>query len=289
MRPRPYNRRVREVVLRVPKLAVEDILDRLLPIVPGGVREVPAGRHIELLIRGPHLPSLHELDQAAGRWPHTVAEREVPDDWRERRLTDYRADPIGGRLVVRPEWAPAPAPTPAPTPTPAAAPRGMIDIVLEESAAFGAGGHPTTRTCLELLLGLEPRGAFADLGCGTGVLAILARRLGWDPVLAVDSDPGSVAATAANAERNGVALDVRVCDLLGQAAPPAPGFAANVPPPVHAAIASRWRGPLPHVGLVSGFASTEAKEVFGAYAAIGLRPRQRADAHHWAVALLERP
>src|SRR5437763_10953181 len=97
---------MREVVVRVPRIAVEDVLDRLLPIVPGGVREVPAGRQVELKMRGDQVPALAEIAAAVGGWPHKLSEREVPDDWRERRLAGYEPDVIGGRLVVRPEWAP---------------------------------------------------------------------------------------------------------------------------------------------------------------------------------------
>src|SRR5438552_17568957 len=81
---------MREVVLTIPRLAVEDILDRLLPIVPGGVREHPAGRHLELRMRGPEVPELAEIERAVGRWPHRLAEHEVADDWRERRLAGTR-------------------------------------------------------------------------------------------------------------------------------------------------------------------------------------------------------
>lgn len=269
-----YNRAVREVILRVPRLAVEDILDRLLPLVPSGVREVPSGRHMELRMRGPDVPPKAEIDAAAGRWPHKLSEREVPDDWRRRRLADYEPLLIADRVVVRPDWAP---------PT-----NGMIDIVLRESSAFGVGRHPTTRTCLEVLLELEPEGAFADLGCGTGVLAILAARLGWAPVAAIDVLAGSVEATRENAELNGVEVDAQVLDLTEQAPPPADVFAANVPSAIHAALASRWKGRACRAGVVSGFGPSEADGVLGAYAARGLHQGRRIDAHDWSVILLER-
>ena len=179
---------MREVVLRVPAAALEDVLDRLLPIVPGGVRERPTGVHnLELRMRGDTVPPLAVLTGALGPLPHEIREHEVSDDWRERRLTEYSSDVIGGRIVVRPPWAPAPDP-------------GPIDVVLAESSAFGSGMHPTTRACLELLLELEPGGSFADLGCGSGVLAIVAARLGWTPLVAVDVQPLSVQTARENAE-----------------------------------------------------------------------------------------
>jgi ribosomal protein L11 methyltransferase len=264
---------MREIRLRVRRVAVEDVLDRLLLIVPGGVREQPDGDAVDLVMRDPGLPPLSEIAATAGRWRLALEEREVPDDWRERRLLDYEADPIGGRLIVRPSWAPAP-------------PAGMIDIVVHESAAFGGGTHPTTRTCLEWLLGLTPRGAFADLGCGTGVLAILAARLGWAPVVAVDVEPDSVEAARENARRNQAAVDVRAIDLTAEPPPPADGFAANVPASLHTAVAAEWSAPPPQIGVLSGFGPSEAAEVIEAYAALGLLERRRSERRGWSVVLV---
>ena len=187
---------MREVIVRFPAYALDDVLDRVLPIVPDGVREAPAPRgQIELRMAGPQLPPLRDIARAVRPTPFQISERAVPDDWRERRLADYQAQPIAERLIVRPPWAPT-------------APEGMIDIVLEEGGAFGAGTHPTTRKCLELMLDMSPEGSFSDLGCGSGVLAILAGLLGFAPLTAVDVQPASVDATRVNAARAGV--DVRV-------------------------------------------------------------------------------
>ena len=265
---------MREVVLTIPRLAAEDVLDRLLPIVPGGVRERPAGRHLELRMRGPEVPERAQIERAVGRWPHRLAEHEVADDWRERRLAEYEPDVIGGRLVVRPDWAPRPR-------------ASLIDVVLSDSAAFGGGTHPTTRTCLELLLDLPPGGSFADLGCGTGVLAIVAARVGWRPVAAVDVQPAAVDATRTNATLNEVAIDVAVMDLSGQPPPAVEGFAANVPAALHSIIAGAWGDHRPGAGLISGFDPAEAAGVLGAYAARGLRERRRVESQGWVVAELE--
>jgi ribosomal protein L11 methyltransferase len=266
---------MREVVLTVPRDAVEDVLDRLLPIVPSGVRAVPRGPKVELTMRGAELPSLAEVAACAGRWPHKLAEREASDDWVERRLADYEPDPISGRLVVRPEWAPVPA-------------QGLIDIVLTESAAFGAGSHPTTWTCLELLLERRPSGSFADLGCGTGVLAILAARLGWSPVIALDVQPESVEAALANAAANGVDVQASHADLASEPPPAANAFAANVPAPLHELVAAAMPDPVPRFGLLSGFSPEEAGPVIDAYAARGLREARRVERHGWVVATVER-
>ena len=266
---------MRQIVVRIPRAAVEDVLDRLLPILAEGVRERHAGHYVELTIRGNELPTRDEVERALGRWPHLIFEEEVADDWRERRRADYREEVIGGRLVVRPEWAPPARP-------------GLIDIVLEESAAFGAGGHPTTRTCLELLLEMTPGGAFADLGCGTGVLAILAARLGWRPVTAIDLQTAAVAATEANARRNGVHVQAVAADLSEQPPPAADGFVANVPAALHALLAASWAARPPHIGVVSGFAPDDADAVVEAYAAARLREWRRLERGGWAIVEVRR-
>jgi ribosomal protein L11 methyltransferase len=267
---------MREVVLRVPTAALEDVLDRLLPIVPGGVRERPLGAHnLELRMRGETVPALGQLISALGPLPHQIREHDVSDDWRERRLEEYSSDVIGGRIVVRPPWAPAPDPE-------------LIDVVLAESSAFGSGMHPTTRACLELLLELEPCGSFADLGCGSGVLAIVAARLGWGPLVAVDVQPLSVQTARENAERNGTEIEIDVADLLRVPARVADGFAANVPAAVHACIVSGWQEVAPRAGLISGFGEGEADAVIGRYEQCGLRERRRLAREGWVVAEVRR-
>ena len=106
----------------------------------------------------------------------------------------------------------------------------------------------------------SPAAPFADLGCGAGMLAIAAARLGWEPVLAVDHEPQSVAATRRNAERNGVAVEALELDLVAVAPPPAPTLAANV----RRRSTPRWpRGSRPrsiHV-IASGFVGSERDAV----------------------------
>jgi ribosomal protein L11 methyltransferase len=266
---------MREIVLRVPTRAVEDILDRLLPIVPGGVREIPLGDEVELRMRGAVLPSLGEVALRARRWPHALSEHEVPDDWRERRLADYTPDVLGGALIVRPEWAPP-------------APDGLIDIALADDLAFGSGAHPTTRAVLLELLVAPVRGAFGDLGCGSGVVGILAAKLGWAPVIGVELIPTSAGSARANAGRNGVEMTVEVADLAQRRPPPVAGFAANMPAPVHVAVAGTAELASASWAVVSGFGAARAQEVVGAYAQAGLRATSTQELHGWMVIVLER-
>ncbi|HTU95673.1 MAG TPA: 50S ribosomal protein L11 methyltransferase [Solirubrobacteraceae bacterium] len=268
---------MREVIVRFPSYALDEVLDRILLVVPDGVREAPARRgQVELRMLGPHLPPLRDIARAMRPTPFQIAEREVADDWRERRLADYHADPIAGRVVVRAPWAPPP-------------PEAMLDIVLEEGGAFGAGTHPTTRKCLELMLAMTAEGSFADLGCGSGVLAILAGLLGFSPLTAVDVQPPSVEATRINAARAGVPMQVAVADLSREPAPTAESFVANVPPAVHAGIADSWRGrPEPRVGLLSGFAPADADLVMAGYEVCGFVERRRHVTHDWIVSEVAR-
>jgi ribosomal protein L11 methyltransferase len=137
---------------------------------------------------------------------------DVPADW-EERWRDFHRPVRVGRLWIGPPWE-----------TP---PDGVEAIVVDPGRAFGTGGHATTRLCLELLDGLE-RGTLLDVGCGSGVLAIAAVRLGFAPVLAVDHDPAAVEATQRNAAENGVELEVRLVDALSEPLLPADTAVANI-------------------------------------------------------------
>ena len=110
------------------------------------------------------------------------------------QLTQSQFDPIrvSDRLWIVPSWHE--------TPDPAA-----INLILDPGMAFGTGSHPTTRLCLEWLERNVSEGcALLDYGCGSGIVAIAAARLGAGHVAGVDIDPQAVEAARANAERNGV-------------------------------------------------------------------------------------
>jgi ribosomal protein L11 methyltransferase len=265
---------MREISLRVPADAVEDVLDDLLPLVPNGVRELADGDQVELCLRGRDLPERAAVLRAAGPWLLALQEREVPDDWRERRLADYRPLVIGGRLLVRPRWAPPAGP-------------GLLEVELGDSPAFGSGSHPTTRHCLELLCDLQPRGGFADLGCGSGVLAVAAARLGWTPVIALDHDLDAVAATRANALSNGVAIDVRLADLEREPPPAAHTVAANFPVALHGPMAERMSEALPRVLVASGFLEADEHDALSGYRARGMHERRRVVDRGWVVVVFE--
>jgi ribosomal protein L11 methyltransferase len=265
------------LAVRVRREQAELVLAELLELAPGGLEELDRGDCIEYAIYGPpgELPALPDLRAAAGGALVDVSTAELPDGWAERWRRFHEPLVLGDRLTVRPPWEP----------------RGgtAIDLVIDPGQAFGTGAHASTRLCLELMLEL-PRhaGAFVDLGCGSGVLALAAARLGWEPVLALDNDPASVEATSLNAEANGAAIDVRRFDLRAEPTPGAPTIAANLLAP----LLIGWMPRVPPVAervIAGGALVSEADRVAEAFAAGAcLREAGRRTRGEWAALLLER-
>ena len=247
------------------------VLAELLELSPAGVEERALPDGTEYVIYGPpgELPALPAIEAAAGEVLVEVSSDEIADDWDERWKQWHRPLELEG-LRVRPPWEPP-------------AGDGRVELVIDPGQAFGTGSHATTRLCLELLLELPPGGAFADWGCGTGVLAIAAGRLGFEPVTAVDYDPLAVAATRANAAVNGVALEVGQVNLREVAGPHAPTVCANLLRPLLLEVAARLER-RPDNLILSGLLSEEAAAVAEAFAPMRLRARR--DRGGWAALLL---
>jgi ribosomal protein L11 methyltransferase len=242
--------------------------------VPAGVEEVDAGDHIEYGVYGAlgELPTLPDLRAAAGGALVEVTTTEVADDWADRWRAFHRPLTVAGRVHVRPPWAPAEP--------------GLVDVMIDPGRAFGTGGHATTKLSLELLAALDASGPLVDIGCGSGVLAIAAAKLGFAPIVALDHDPLAVEATAENAHANGVALDVRRADLGADTLPAAPTLLANLLRPLLLALAERLPEPLPRTLIASGLLAGEADEVVAAFAARGLSEHDRRLEGEWAALLL---
>jgi ribosomal protein L11 methyltransferase len=269
------------LALRVRREEAEVALAELLVLAPSGVEEVDRGDVVEYAVYGApgELPALPGLRAAVGGALVDVSTEEIPDDWDQRWKAFHQPVDVGGPpgrgLRVRPPWHPARA--------------GALEVVIDPAQAFGTGAHHTTRLCLELLLELEPGGACADLGCGSGVLAIAAARLGWDPVLGIDHERESVAATLDNAAVNGVTVQARRHDLLRDGpAPGAPTVLANLLRPLllHVAEAG-FAGEQPRTLIAGGLLAHEADEVAAAFAdRAGLTERSRRHGGEWAALLL---
>jgi ribosomal protein L11 methyltransferase len=168
------------------------------------------------------------------------------------------------------------------------------------------------------MLDLKAQGSFVDLGCGSGVLAIAAAKLGFSPVTALDAEPQAIAATRANALANGVALpapdastsgasalsasaspvstprallgripelaSIRRGDLRNAPAPKADVVAANLMRPLLLRVAELWEADPPPALIVSGLLDHEGDEVAAAFAP--LQERRRLSSLGWSALLL---
>ncbi|GAB7218712.1 50S ribosomal protein L11 methyltransferase [Vibrio comitans] len=113
-------------------------------------------------------------------------------DWEREWMDNFHPMKFGERLWVCPSWREIPEPD-------------AVNVMLDPGLAFGTGTHPTTSLCLEWLEGLDLEGkTVIDFGCGSGILAIAAIKLGAKKVVGIDIDPQAIIASQANAERNGV-------------------------------------------------------------------------------------
>ena len=280
--------------MRVPRASAEIVLAELLELAPGGLEETDVSDGVvEYALYGAagELPDLPALEAAAGDALVGVSTSEVPDDWADRWKAWHRPVDVAWRfrrLRVRPPWEEPLGGDHEASAGDEASGRGRsIDLVIDPGQAFGTGAHHTTRLCLELLLELEPAGALADWGSGSGVLAIAAARLGYGPVLAVDVEPASLEASAENARVNGAEVEVRRVNLRREPAPWAPTVTANLVRPLLLDVA-RLLERAPDRLIASGLLREEADEVVAAFEAHGLRERDRRFGGEWAAVLLER-
>lgn len=252
------------------------MLVELLELAPGGVEETTLrDGTVEYAVYGApgELPAMPDVRAAAGDALVEVHSEEIADDWPDRWRSFHKPMVIGSRLAVRPPWEPEQG--------------TWLEVVIDPGQAFGTGSHPTTRLCLELLLALAPTGSLVDLGCGSGVLAITAAKLGWDPVLGLDLDPAAVAATRDNAARNEVQIGVRRFDLRVDPLPHAQILVANLVESLLVGLAAKLElAPVPSQVIASGLLRREADHVAEAFAARGLHELDRRSAGEWTAVLV---
>jgi ribosomal protein L11 methyltransferase len=231
---------------------------------------VPAGR-ID--------PVLAELGD---RWPvrvQSVRSDEGLDAWREF-ARPWRA---GARTVVVPSWLDVPEWA------------GPDDLVLriDPGHTFGSGSHPTTRMCLAELESLvTPGSSVADIGCGSGVLAVAAARLGAAAVVAIDLDPAAIEATRSNAERNEVEglIDASVnADALLEAGAH-DVIVANIGAATLRTLAPAIVGALGADGvlILSGVLDEQVDEVMNVFVELGFVLAATAAEDEWRALLLRR-
>jgi ribosomal protein L11 methyltransferase len=245
-------------------VTLEDRADE--PLLEPGVGETPLWREIRLTGLFPADADMESvrarIDPAlltGSGWRVEILEDK---DWEREWMAHYRPMQFGSRLWVCPSWLTPPDPA-------------AVNLLLDPGLAFGTGTHPTTALCLAALAELPLDGCRAvDYGCGSGILAVAAARLGAAQVLCVDNDPQALAATADNARRNGVPDRRLTIRAAGDGIPPSwPGTADLV-------VANILAGPLIDLAptlcallrprgvlLLSGLLASQAQQVIAAYAA----------------------
>ena len=191
----------------MPLARAEEARARFLDLAPGGFEEAVADDELELAAY------VGEEGEAAvraafGRASTASVEPGWEDAWRR-----FHRPVRVGPLWIGPPWEGGDA--------------EPLQVVIDPGRAFGTGSHPTTRLCLEHLLTIEP-GSLLDIGCGSGVLAVAAARLGFAPVSALDADEAAVAAARESAAANGIGLTVVLADALADPLPAADVAVANI-------------------------------------------------------------
>ena len=203
------------------------------------------------------------LDELLAAYPHAVAESVAPG-W-EDRWKEFHRPALAGGLWIGPPWI--------------SPPTEAIAVVVEPGRAFGTGAHPTTRACIEALPRIE-RGSLLDAGCGSGVVAVAAVRLGFAPVTAVDVDPVAVEVANGAARENGVVVEAWRADVLVDELPPVDVVVANIELGLVEALLARIDA---RTAVTSGYLASERPE------APGWRAAERIELEGWAADVLARP
>lgn len=193
------SKRLEEAVVEAGAAAVtlEDNADQ--PLLEPGVGETPLWRQIRLTAL---FAADTDMQAVQAQLDPTLLARcnqriEILEDrdWEREWMQHYQPMRFGDRLWVCPSWLQPPQPD-------------AINLLLDPGLAFGTGTHPTTALCLTALDALPLQDSrVIDYGCGSGILALAAGKLGAQKVLCVDNDPQALIATAENASRNGIPRD----------------------------------------------------------------------------------
>ncbi|QDJ12349.1 50S ribosomal protein L11 methyltransferase [Mergibacter septicus] len=137
------------------------------------------------------LAALKQSGLVAAEFAYKIEQIE-DKDWEREWMDNFHPMQFGKKLWICPSWRPVPDPN-------------AVNVMLDPGLAFGTGTHPTTALCLEWLDSLDLKGkTIIDFGCGSGILAIAALKLGAKQAIGIDIDPQALQASYANAQRNGV-------------------------------------------------------------------------------------
>ena len=197
--------------------------------------------------------------------------------WEDRWRTHFRTRRVSERVVVAPSWEDPDLPP------------GAILVTLDPGMAFGTSDHPTTRGCIRMLDDrVRPGDRLADVGSGSGILAITAALLGAAEVLAVELDPWACRAARENVERNGVEdrVTVRAAPVSAQGLPgeaPFDGIVANIESGILTPLLPGLRSALLGGGwlILSGILHSESEALVRAAQVAGLELDQVDEEGDW--------
>lgn len=207
-------------------------------------------------------------------------------DWTTFWRHHFKPRQIGKRLMIVPEWMRDEVPTPS----------GCERILVNPGLSFGTGDHFTTRYCLEMLdtlarAGVKPDRAF-DAGCGSAIISIAARKLGWPSLLAVDNDPVAVGQAAENVELNGISggIDLQVMDLTREFPRETfPVVFANIYGGLLMDLAPQLLRVCSHTLILSGVRVVEAEAVSAVFGQLGAVEKGSNADHEWCGLWFEIP
>ncbi len=205
------------------------------------------------------------------------------EKWAEAWKENFKPIRVSNRLVIKPPWEKWPAQ------------KGQIVVEIDPGMAFGTGTHPSTQMCLRLLDEIIPsftrKPSLLDVGTGSGILAIAARKLGVQKILAVDTDPVAIENARANGRANRIKAGVlfrtgsigglkRAFDLV----------AANLLPQEILALADGLPRCVAPGGLLilSGLLTRQKKEIAGVFARHGFAVIDSRKSKGWAALVLKR-
>jgi len=286
-----------ELIAQVPRGAAEETAARLIETGASAVEERPGPPGTVLLLThfrmepgaAERLRAAEAALAAAGLGKEAVTLRQVEDDnWALKTRGFFTAQPFGERLWLRPPWEQAPPPP------------GRAEIIIDPGMAFGTGRHPSTRLCLEAIdraFAARPPARFLDVGCGSGILAMAALKLGAGEALALDLDPLAVEGTLEAARANGVAdrLRARLGTLddsaLGDWRGRVEALAANIFLAPLRVLMPRFAGALAEGswGVLSGIGYEQADALARAAEEAGLRVLRRGRLEEWASVEIQKP
>lgn len=213
----------------------------------------------------------------------SVTSTEVADDWADRWREFHRPIEIpspddGDGIWVGPPWVEKPV--------------DRLSVVIDPGRAFGTGAHPTTRLCLSLMLELAgrglARGPLTDVGCGSGVLAIAAAGLGWDPVEGFDTELAATEASRLNAADNGLDLRFEKRDFRNPGWGVPETLVANLTAPLLVDLAGSLEADkIPLRIVCSGLLDSEGEKVTRAFGDLGLQSTADDVIDGWMGILME--